>query len=865
MSMNQPINIGSTSYDIQQEFLELAKKYYNIDDLNLLKVGLFGYINEITSHVAKDGVYHRNALYDEQFLNSANFSKSIYNFAKIYNYNIANATPGLMKINFAIRKKDIIDYGDRDDNTGTIDFNISNDNVFSLNRFSYMLENSIRLTAKRYQDTNDYSITAQYILPEEGVNKLTDMESPHIKVWVESIEGEKWIFLLLDIWQMEKTSRKYSVYSEDISQNLFYNVDFPDQIAMFNVHYTDPAGNTYALPSYFNNTMTPTDNRFCFYSYPDNNDLQVGFSALPNSFRPKFNSELTIDVFTTAGAEGNFTYTGDILFQFKDPRLSRIQPIISSVTDSAGGRNKPSLKEIKNVIMEEVLARGNLITEFDLNNFFSGLMRTQTINGSKIKFVRKRDDLIKRLFSAYLLLRNRSGDIIPTNTINFSMELAQLEQNNFTIPAGTIIIYDNILEKYRLLYEDEYPEDYITKDGVVLYSLPYLLNVRLDPFPRVAYYKNTVNSSFTLSYGMVNPNINYEFIINNLNVVRNSILDDSYELSLSMITNLDKSSVNNNLKVRCILKKDETTYGYFDLTPTDLEEYSYSTKLITDDSFNENANFCIKNSLRDVITGELIPECYIDENVTIEIGVLYNGIIDDSVSKHDLFGSMVDTTGYSLTSTFVNEKEVTIDFFKSMTNVMFSTVDINSSGVFFVSSVPVISTKYFSNLDNYTDFYNLLDKYEASLVNNFDKLENNTSIDLKFFNTYGVSLYHSIDKVGVSLDFAIRLIGNTDPGFDISVKNHVVQFVEKSNDSGVLSISNLMTDLETTFKNIHFIEFRNINGVNIQKVVDLYPDLKGLNKEQLINYVPEYLNVSMGSHDPNDRNILTPNVTIVYI
>ena len=38
---NQLVNIGNTSYNIQERMLEIAKKYYNIDDMNLLKSSIF--------------------------------------------------------------------------------------------------------------------------------------------------------------------------------------------------------------------------------------------------------------------------------------------------------------------------------------------------------------------------------------------------------------------------------------------------------------------------------------------------------------------------------------------------------------------------------------------------------------------------------------------------------------------------------------------------------------------------------------------------------------------------------------------------------------------------------------------------------
>ena len=81
---NAIISVNQTSYDVQEDWLEVASKYFNINtadiysdndiqnsNISLLKTGLFGYVNEIMANEVKNAVAHRNVLYDEFFINTA--------------------------------------------------------------------------------------------------------------------------------------------------------------------------------------------------------------------------------------------------------------------------------------------------------------------------------------------------------------------------------------------------------------------------------------------------------------------------------------------------------------------------------------------------------------------------------------------------------------------------------------------------------------------------------------------------------------------------------------------------------------------------------------------------------------------------
>ena len=76
--------------------------------------------------------------------------------------------------------------------------------------------------------------------------------------------------------------------------------------------------------------------------------------------------------------------------------------------------------------------------------------------------------------------------------------------------------------------------------------------------------------------------------------------------------------------------------------------------------------------------------------------------------------------------------------------------------------------------------------------------------------------------------------------------------MEACNDEGLLPISNLMRLLEQKFNIIRYIEYNGVTGriadsasanKRYQKVLRENIDLRRMTKQEVIDYVPEYLNV----------------------
>lgn len=894
------IKVEVDKYNLEEEWLSnIGKKYLNVDNVNKLKVGLFGYINEVMSTEVKNATAHRNFLYDEAFLNTASMTKSIYNKAKSYNYEIPLATPSSFYITFAIKEEDILKYGTKQyDATGKLNgnivFNISPETTFSLDTYSFMLEHGINIQCTRLA-SGEYSYIARYDFSDSYNNKsyFDSTLKPYIQLWIDRDEvlGNV-ISLGLRLYQIKKKSQVFENFSTDMSDNLMYTVKYTDQLAKFNVIYEINGKKTYLRP-YFNDTFVPSDEQFCYYTFSDN-ELKIFFSSLPNCFRPTLNSKLTIETFSCMGKEGNFNYEKHPNFSLvSNSTKNKVMAAVFKESDPIGGNDLPTPMQIKQDLMYQFLTRDNLITEFDLNSFFTNIIRREAVNSSEMLFIKKRDDILKRLFGVYLLLRDKTGLIIPTNTVD--LELDKSIESELMIPSGSFVTCTHkdyvVFDESKMSPDDyeiiEFPDDSeryvlfnpdtmvasdfkeiipktryfiideseINKHEIV-YKVPFMYVYKYSPFPRVLAINTNIDRKFTYAYDFVNASINAEFILSQLKLFRNPIKYENnkdfnkYTLSFTLDTTLPKLTVEQCVKIRGVFKnKDDEYSGYFDFDIDATKKIVFSKSFESDDHIDDENRMCLINSVKAIQSGMEFEKFYIDESVSLELFILYKDSTDKDKVRTGILEKMVDINEYSLAVKMTSDVKLSMfNILNDVMNPILSFKDPELTEGIYIKSVPVIGYHYFKDYEIYKNFYQIFNIYYDMLKSNFAKLENNTGLDIKFYNTYGYSRHFSSKRTHLNLKLDITLNGIYTKNLDFKIKNFIVEFAEQVNNTTnkTFAMSNLIHSLEQSFEDIDYIEFISLNDKEEQKILHEYPDIKKLNREQLIKYVPEYLNILIG-------------------
>lgn len=928
------IKIGSTSYDVKDKWFNMAAKFFEIDTENtpidenededlisLLKAGLFGYINEINSHEVKNAIYHRNVLYDELFLNTASIPMSIYNFAKLYNVPIQMAKPANFKVDFVIRKDDILKLPskeivssqeiDKKKSLKTYEVSLSKEQEFTIGNFKYCLPYDVSMVLKQYPITRDgkeaidYKITARYDV-DNNLFKFSSIIDNNIKVSKNIINGVDYMYFSLDLYQIERVSKEFNVTTNDIAENIYFNSNYDNQLAGFNVFY-EYMGERTPMETYFNNTFTPeTGNPFCYYNFKDDNTLEISFSNIANSFRPKANSKVIVETLTTKGEMGNFSYNNTLKVEINTGNTFEKVPVsILPKGNSVDGKNRPDVYTEKRKIINKAITRDNIITDFDVKNYFNDINDNNNINNSFINFIKKRNDLYTRMYNAFLLLRDSDKKVMPTNTAPYIEFPKQYfigntslgnEEDGYVIPENSLFKYDGDTKKYVHIekgLDDPTEKEKFEKDKDSLYYVnPYLIKVNKYPFLSTNYYKVHVNDLFSTEYKYINeliPNniTTTDLYVEKLNDFKNTLESDTFKFSLEIGMDSSIQEMKDLLKVRAVLISQETgeRYGYFELNPEEsiesenniidetdssLDKSSlYSGMISTNRSFHDG-KLSITDSLYND-KGVVQDNVYIDEKFVVKVGLLYKDedmryfndldISDEMNFFKDSFPDHreEDIKDYSLACSMETFEGVSI--YKDMSHVMNSTVSMTDDKCK-VELVPLFSLGYFMN--NYEEVYTVLEGYKEILEDAIPRLQNNTSIDMKLYNTKGPSNNYYLDtelnddnlnnkyisRTDILLDLDITLYAPINDFLDGEIKRYISDFVEACNEKGVLPISNLIRLLEQNFDIIKYIVFNGISGKYAEKVDNHYQkllntnvDYMDLSKQQIIEYVPEFINI----------------------
>ena len=134
-------------------------------------------------------------------------------------------------------------------------------------------------------------------------------------------------------------------------------------------------------------------------------------------------------------------------------------------------------------------------------------------------------------------------------------------------------------------------------------------------------------------------------------------------------------------------------------------------------------------------------------------------------------------------------------------------------------------------------------------------LENNFSIDTKFYNTYGKAKFYTVgntsdymtnlDNVKISMRFGIKLnVQYNQDTFIPKFRAYVKDYIENSDNIGNAAqdifILNLIADAKSYFSEIAYIEYYGFNIYDhmAQKIVG--PSLD----EYVDDFIPEFININ---------------------
>lgn len=904
-------NLSSDIYNISDFITTIENRFTGIDE-NTLYVGIFGYLNEVLSNVAQNSIVMAAEYANESIPAKAKFEKNIITHALSLGFTDINAVPASMNVLIGFLEDDIIsNIGSYPMDSGVQPYPnsvvIDKDTIFMIEEFEFRLEYDLEIK-RSLLPNGEYVYSANYIYDASNPNPISNITNPYLQapVRMKTIHGTI-IYIQCTLRQYEETKIYKKILSSSAIENKILSFDFNSQLAAFDIDVVDKGNPYHITPLYegINNSMQ--QGLYCNYTYIDENTIRIKFNS--NSYEPSINTDITINIKTTQGTKGNFTYNEEIVNTIESNRCGyrNISCTIKPITDSQYGTDKKSIEELKRIIPRESSSRGSITNSTDLENFFNMI----NTDKNKVYFYKKRDNQVERLYYSYIILKNDKNNIIPTNTIDIrKIDTKNSEDDPIVFKTGTKFIKDESSDYY--IITTDHIDDFITDgDNTVRnfgYMIPYTMVINRSPL-YISYYMNIFEITKYLQFDYLNSDCQIQFIGVRANWRRDFLTDNNkYKFDFNILQSissdsllekddegkveLDDSTGLPKTKVRVfgvLYDENNIPYSYVEAKLLDLDQstyqYGYRFEFITDDDINEDNKINITNVM------EVGSDCntdsptskYFNSSTNMNIFIVtkdQNTEITEDVSKLIILNDIIKgLDDYNVTNIYSVSNGIT--FYYNYSHIISSTVSLteiansDTNCNYNISSVPVIRHNYIEISDDMNqvetdeaekrmkDLVFQLDRRKEYIDYSLKIIEDSFGVDFKFFNTYGPSKVFMtetsdrkyIDNVALSLKFRVKFVNKSDSYLTTSMISDIKEYIEDITNISDMHIPNIITMITNKYREyIVYFEFLEMNGMG-PGVQHIYNQISSYNALQ---DVPEFLNVVTDT----DGN---PDIQIVII
>ena len=861
----------TSSYNIKDFALNvLGPKYFPQDVIEGYNIGLLGYSLDLFANTTEDIFNTIPIVLNEMFPNLAEMPTTIYNYASLFQESQLMAEAAVMDCILLLPMDSLIENAEFNTDKSYRQFILDQRTKVLIEDHSFILDYDIRITLRPYK--NDYIINASYV--KDFKNSMNTLKSPYLKIQKLNYNGTKYLAILVKMRRCDKTTMDTRIIDNDKINSTTIQIEYPDQLANFEVYYRESSNNNYIqLQKKIINSKAVTE-PFCYYKLKDEHTLEISFSNRENFFKPKFNSEIIVEYWTTNGEDGNFEkYLGYDVEVYRESSKyennSKVPLIAIPQSASTGGKNRLTIYELRDKVADAFATVDSYTTEADLQRHFNWF---NIEDDTRVTFIKKRDDIFDRLFTAFEISKNKYGSYYKTNTLTLKIykeefdHMFEQSQRLLLKPCNNFI-YDGDSTTQMVKITDDALSEMIEKPEFI-YNNPFLMTVSNNGI--VGYYLNNINSKIPLDYNFVNNDSLIQFICNNL-YVRRSVINDKEEYKFTLNLIATNNDIENPIigsdgvetgRVKVIISfcskgGNEIAFIECEKKQFDIKnlEYVFEGTIITDDYISQTESIRIRN-LKNITDGSDLVAMIPMTNLKVNIYTFFNYV--DSIPSNK-FSHIEGFENSTITNIYTTE-EKKIELITPL-NMLRSRMkwdkDDKGDQYLTIYDVPVIKKVENATNQDIEDF----DRMITILNNQYDYMEeildkktNNYSVDMKFYNTYGRSNNFIIDednnvnRVNCSIHMQVYCELNSEAenlirDMKIFIKEYFEDF-NKDNNEGIF-ISNLIQQLENNFPYLRYVKFVSINGypTEIQTIENNTKDINTLSKAERIRYVPEYLNI----------------------
>lgn len=532
-----------------------------------LMLGIFGYMREVFSQTIQNTIIMASEFANEGIATKAKFEKNIIAHALGLGITNINAVPAQIEVYLTFIEDEIINAL----GGGSGDFIFDRDNQIYFDDLEFHPDYDIIIRRVRLSN-GEFTYTAMYDMQGDGIyeNPISDITNPYLTPpIVMAVNGTRYLFTSCLLRQVEKTTIYKKVLSDNTISSKTVNFTFDSQLAGFDVDVRNANGSTHLSPVYEGLSSSGTRYAYVWYTYLDADNIRIKFDR--NSYYPRINTDIEIHLQTTQGERGNFTWSGTDYpsFYFDSERLGytnifvQVRPINN---ESMYGMDKKTVDELKEIIPKEALSRGSITNTTDLQNYFNAI----DTDSSKMYFYKRRDNCLERLYYSYIVMKDATNNIVPTNTVAIEVDPSALETD---IGSGKLILKRGQILKLSAdgntctLFDGDPTQEPDYTDGFY-YIIPYNFAINLDPMYGM-YFLTTMNVNKNLGFTYINEECQFQYIATYINWNRKYLTEtDTYVLTMNVAQNItadntmitvdaDGNITNSNVKAYIVFYNDE--------------------------------------------------------------------------------------------------------------------------------------------------------------------------------------------------------------------------------------------------------------------------------------------------------------------
>lgn len=873
--MSDDVKKYTSLYDIKDYALNtLGPKYFPEDVIEGYNVGLLGYTLDIMTNTTEDIFNTVPIVINEMYPNLAQMPNSIYNYASLFQEDNLLATPAVMECILLLPLDSLLEHSDAGTDGTYRKFVLDQRTQVVVEGHRFILDYDILITMRPYR--GDYILTASYLM--EYNNTLSGIKNPYIKYQKYNYNGTKYIAMLVKMRRCDKFIYGTRIIDNDRINLAKVTVKFDEHLAGFEVFYRESSDYKYTqLQKRIVNSKAIKE-PFCYYKLKNDNELEITFTTRENYFKPKFNSELVVEYYTTDGSKGNFDlYQGYDIEVYRNSEKyeanSRVPVIAIVQSASTTGKDTPELLELRDRTADCFATVDSYTTEADLQRHFNSFDIT---NETRVTFIKKRDDIFDRLYTAFSICKDSLGSYYKTNTLHLKIYKDQFDHQfeqskRLILKPSNVFVYDGNSTKFMVKADIDNSLD-LEFNNKFIYQNPFLMTVSDSGV--VGYYLNNINDKIPLDYEYVNDSSLVQFICNNLYVYRSSLNNENtYKFRLYLTaTDVDIESPmvdedgNDTGRVKVVLsflQKNGKEIVYVECKLIEFNKegmrYMFEGEVSTDDyiSITEAVRLY---GLKSVVDGKDTVQMIPMTNLKMNIYTFFEYV--DSRSQNNFthlpgFENLTLTNKYTTEETRV-ELITPLNMLKS--HMVWTKPDDGGETYLTIKDVPVMQWKKQIKPEDITEFdrfVSILSSQYNYMAEIMSKKVNNYSIDMKFYNTYGKSTNFVVGEEQTLLNHVNCIlylkvypyIRSEGAKLVTDMKMFIKEYFESvnvENNDGIF-ISNLIQQLENTFPQIRYLKFESINGYpsEYQSIENITVDINDLTKEDRIEFVPEYLNIEL--------------------